>query len=181
VDSLQGRLLVASPHLRDPNFQRTVVLLGEHNEDGAMGLVLNRPSDLTVGEAAPPLAPLVDEDDVVFVGGPVEQQAIVALAEFVEPERAGVLVLDAIGFLPSSVDDPAELGTLAACRVYAGYAGWSGGQLEAELEEGSWIVAEPERDDLFNTSPDRLWGAVLRRRGGADVIYALFPLDPRMN
>ena len=138
--SLRGQLLVAGPALLDPNFRRTVVLLGEHGEDGAMGLVLNRVSDVTVADAVPPIADLVDDGELVHVGGPVQPQAVVVLADFVEPHRAGALVLDTIGFLPGDVDDETDLGELRTVRVYAGYAGWGPGQLEDELDEQSWVV-----------------------------------------
>ena len=138
--SLRGQLLVAGPALLDPNFRRTVVLLGEHGEDGAMGLVLNRVSDVTVADAVPPIADLVGDGELVHVGGPVQPQAVVVLADFVEPHRAGALVLDTIGFLPGDVDDETDLGELRTVRVYAGYAGWGPGQLEDELDEQSWVV-----------------------------------------
>ncbi len=100
VQSLKGHLLVAGPGLHDPNFRRTVILVGEHGDEGALGVVLNRMSDSRVDDALPELAGLVDGAEAVHVGGPVQPSAIVVLAEFEEPERAGTLVLDDIGFLP---------------------------------------------------------------------------------
>jgi len=146
-----------------------------------MGVVLNHPSDVLVSDAAPPLAELAAADDVVYVGGPVEQHAIVVLADFADPGRAGVLVTGSVGFLPGEIEDPAELGELRACRVFAGYAGWAPGQLEAELEESAWIVATVRPGDVFCDDPDGLWSAVLRRRGGRDAMLAVFPADPRVN
>src|SRR5881394_1076509 len=96
-ESLAGRLLVASTTLQDPNFARTVVLVGLHTEDGALGLVLNRPSTSTVGSAVPQLGELLEEEDQVFVGGPVQAATIVILAEFTDPAAAGLLVLGRIG------------------------------------------------------------------------------------
>ena len=179
--SLRGQLLVAGPSLLDPNFRRTVVLLGEHGEDGAMGLVLNRVSEVTVADAVAPIADLVDDGELVHVGGPVQPQAVVVLADFVEPHRAGALVLDTIGFLPGDVDDEADLGELRSVRVYAGYAGWGPGQLEDELEEQSWVVLPARASDVFTTAPDALWSEVLRRHGGALGILALLPEDPHVN
>jgi putative transcriptional regulator len=181
VRSLRGQLLVAGPKLTDPNFDRTVVLIGEHGAEGAMGVVLNRPAPVTVAEAVPPLADLAGPDDPVYVGGPVQQQAIVVLADFVEPAEAGVLVFETIGFLPGEIDDPASVGELRAVRVFAGYAGWAPGQLEGELAEDAWIVEPARPEDVFGTDPDRLWRTVLRRRGGASAILALMPPDPRVN
>jgi len=181
VDSLRGHLLVAGPGLHDPNFRRTVVLLGEHGEDGAMGVVLNRPTELTVAEAVPPLAALVDDDEVVYVGGPVQPRAVVVLADFDEPASAGSIVLDTVGFLPGEVEDAADMGQLKAVRVFAGYAGWAPGQLEGELDEGSWLVLRAHAEDVFRSDPERLWPDVHRREGGALAVLSLLPDDPRVN
>lgn len=180
VHSLKGHLLIAGPALVDPNFRRTVVLVGEHSEEGALGVILNRASDTTVDEAVPELTALVDGLEQVHVGGPVQPSAIVVLAEFAEPERSGALVLDAVGFLPSEVD-PEELGELRRARVYAGYAGWGPGQLDGELDEGSWIVEPALPQDVFTGDPDELWSEVLRRKGGPFGVLALMPPDPALN
>ena len=119
VHSLKGQLLVAAPALVDPNFRRSVVLVGEHTEEGALGVVLNRPSETTVHEALPELTPLVKGPEHVYVGGPVQPSAIVVMADFVEPDRAGSLVLDTVGFLPAEVD-PIEIGVVRRARVFAG-------------------------------------------------------------
>jgi putative transcriptional regulator len=180
VDSLKGQLLIAAPVLVDPNFRRTVVLVGEHSEEGALGVVLNRASGTTVDEVVPELGVLVSREDAVHVGGPVQPSAIVVLADFAEPERAGSLVLDSVGFLPAEVD-PDDLGELRRARVFAGYAGWGPGQLDGELEEGSWIVEPALPDDVFTHEPEDLWSAVLRRKGGPFGVLALMPVDPSLN
>jgi putative transcriptional regulator len=180
VSSLQGHLLLAGPGLVDPNFWRTVVLLGEHSDEGALGVVLNRASETTVSEALPELAELAEDMGAVHLGGPVQPSAIVVLADYVEPEEAGSLVLESIGFLPSEVD-PAALGELRRARVYAGYAGWGPGQLESELAEGSWIVEPAIPEDVFTEDPDGLWSAVLRRKGGPFSVLASMPPDPNRN
>ena len=183
MQSLRGHLLVAGPGLLDPNFRRTVILVGEHGEEGAMGVVLNRPSSMSVEEAVPPLAELADAtggDDLIYVGGPVQPDAIVVLGEFSEPQRAGVLVFGSVGFLPGEVD-VVELGGLDRTRVFAGYAGWGPGQLEGELEEASWIVEPALADDVFTDEPGGLWSDVLRRKGGPFAVLALMPEDPRLN
>src|SRR5580704_6665976 len=137
--SLAGRLLVAAPALQDPNFIRTVVLVGVHNDEGAMGVVLNRPSDVTVGEAVPSLEEAAGGLETVFVGGPVQRTSIVLLAEFDEPDAAGLLVVGRIGFPATDAEPDALAGTVARARVFAGYAGWGAGQLDAELDGGDWI------------------------------------------
>jgi putative transcriptional regulator len=180
MDSLRGHLLIAGPSLVDPNFWRTVVLVGEHSEEGALGVVLNRASDAAVDETVPELAILADDLGQVHVGGPVQPSAIVVLADFLEPERAASLVLDSVGFLPAEVD-PTTLGELRRARVFAGYAGWGPGQLDGELEEGSWIVEPALPEDVFTSDPDALWSDVLRRKGGPFGVLALMPPDPSLN
>ncbi|HEX9377919.1 MAG TPA: YqgE/AlgH family protein [Actinomycetota bacterium] len=181
MESVCGSLLVAGPALLDPNFARSVVLIADHDEDGALGVILNRPLPVAVHDAAPPLAPLVDADASLFRGGPVQPQAVVVLAEFERVEDAGVLAFDSIGFLLGDVD-PDVAGRLRRARVFAGYAGWGPGQLDAELEEdGGWIVEPALPADPFTGEPDQLWSAVLRRKGGHYAILAMMPLDPSLN
>ena len=181
VGSLRGQLLVAGPALDDPNFRRTVVLIGEHGDEGAMGVVLNRPSTVTVADAVPPLAELVGDHDVVHLGGPVEPQAVVVLADFADTADVDDLLVDSVGFLPGEIEGAAGVGPVRALRVFAGYAGWSPGQLEEELEESSWLVLPARVSDVFGDEPERLWSEVLRRQGGALAVLALLPDDPRVN
>jgi putative transcriptional regulator len=180
VESLQGHLLIAGPGLIDPNFWRAVVLVGEHSEEGALGVVLNRSSETSVEEAVPELALLAQGMGVVHVGGPVQPSAVVVLADFVEPDDADSLVLDSVGFLPSEVE-PGSLGEMRRARVYVGYAGWGPGQLDDELEEGSWIVEPALPEDVFTDDPEGLWSAVLRRKGGPFSVLASMPPDPSRN
>jgi putative transcriptional regulator len=181
VTSLKGRLLLATPALFDPNFRRTVVLVGEHGEEGAMGLVLNRPADVTVGEAVPPLAVVTGEEARVHVGGPVQPEAVLVLAEFEDPEAAATLVVGDVGFASSEGDLEELAGAIRRARVFAGYSGWGPGQLEAELEEESWLVEPAEGVDLFPEPGDDLFGSVLRRKGGTYRVLALMPEDPSSN
>jgi putative transcriptional regulator len=180
VESLRGHLLIAGPALVDPNFWRTVVLLAEHTDEGALGVVLNRSSETSVEEALPELADLAKDMGSVHVGGPVQPSAVVVLADFVDADHADSLVLDSIGFLPAEVD-PGALGELRRVRVYVGYAGWGPGQLEGELEDGSWIVEPALAKDVFTDDPDRLWSDVLRRKGGPFRVLAAMPADPSQN
>ena len=174
-ETLRGRLLVAAPILRDPNFHRTVVLVAEHSEDGAMGLVLNRPTDTPVGTALPELAQLTGETDPVYVGGPVSLESVLAVAELDDPDDASELLFDTVGFVQEP-DVAASRG-----RIFVGYAGWGAGQLEAELAEDSWLVVPAEANDLFADDPDGLWSAVLRRQGGPYALLAQMPPDPSLN
>ena len=161
MDSLQGKLLVSSPSLIDPNFRKTVVLIAHHDEDGAMGLVLSHPSDVTASDVVPGLDGLPGGDDRVFVGGPVQPEAFMVLAEFDDVTQAAAPIMDRLGFLPADAE-PDDL-AISRLRLFAGYSGWAEGQLEAELGEDSWIVVDAVTDDAFADDPDELWRAVLHR------------------
>jgi putative transcriptional regulator len=180
-ESLAGQLLLASPSLLDPNFARTVVLIGVHNDDGAMGVVLNRPSEVTIGEAAPLLEDADGELEPVYVGGPVQPTAIVFLAEFLDPEPAGLLVLGRIGFPAPDAGIEDLVQSTSRRRVFAGYAGWGQGQLDAEVAGGDWIAHTALPEDIFSDTPEDLWSSVLTRKGGSYALIARMPLDPSVN
>jgi putative transcriptional regulator len=182
MDSLRGKLLLASPTMADPNFARSVVLIAEHTDEGAMGLVLNRPAETTVAEAVPDLAWLADDGANVYVGGPVAATAVIVLAEFDRPDLAGALVEDDLGFIGADADEPAQLdGAVRRARVFAGHAGWGPGQLEDELAEDAWIVEPPRREEVFTDEPGDLWAAVLRRKGRRYALLSTMPPDPSLN
>ena len=179
---LRGRLLVATPPLVDPNFDRSVVLLLEHGEDGALGIVLNRPSDTALVTVLPEWHEHATAPGVVFSGGPVAPEAVIALARGGRDDTEGWMpVLGEVG----TVDvgrDPADLGRrLDALRVFVGYSGWSPGQLEVELEQDAWFVVSAEPDDPFSARPDQLWREVLRRQRGRVAMFANYPEDPETN
>jgi len=180
-ESLAGQLLLASPTLLDPNFARTVVLIGMHNDDGAIGVVLNRPSTVTVGEAVPQLQDVVGALETIYVGGPVQSTSVVFLAEFLEPSLAGVLVLGRIGFPApdAGIEELAE--STVRRRVFAGHAGWGSGQLDAEIASGDWIAHPAQPEDVFTEVPEELWSSVLTRKGGSYALLARMPLDPSVN
>ena len=180
MESLRGRLLIASAGLVDPNFRRTVVLIGHHDEEGAVGVVLNRETEVEVAEAVPALADLVPPGERLFIGGPVQPQSAVVLADLEHPERVEVVAFGSIGFLPEEVD-PDELGPVRRARVFAGYAGWGAGQLDTELAEGGWIIESALPTDVFRGDPDALWGEVLRRKGPSYALMASMPFDPSLN
>ena len=182
MESLRGKLLLAGPVLKDPNFERSVVFIAEHTEEGAMGLVLNRPSTATVADAVPDLSWLAGETEPVYVGGPVAETAVIVLAEFERPELAGALVESDLGFVGADADDPVQLqDAVRRARVFAGHAGWGPGQLEDELAEEAWIVEPPTREEIFTAAPDDLWAAVLRRKGHRYALLATMPPDPSLN
>jgi putative transcriptional regulator len=181
AESLTGQLLLASPTLRDPNFIRTVVLVSVHSEEGAMGVVLNRPSEVTVSEAVPQLEDAVAEEEPVYVGGPVQPSSIVFLAEFLDPSPAGLLVLGRIGFPAPDAGIEELTEATARRRVFAGYAGWGEGQLDAEVQEGDWIAHTALPEDVFTDLPEELWATVLTRKGGSYALIARMPADPSVN
>jgi putative transcriptional regulator len=182
MDSLRGNLILAGPMLKDPNFDRTVVLITEHTEEGAMGLVLNRPSEATIGEAVPDLTWVADSGDTVYVGGPVAPNGVIVLAEWTDPAQAVVLVDDDLGFVPGDAEDQDALAAaIRRARVYAGHAGWGPGQLEDELAEEAWIVEAPRREELFSDDAEGLWAAVLRRMGREFALLSTMPPDPSLN
>jgi putative transcriptional regulator len=151
-----------------------VILLVEHSDQGAFGLVLNRPSETTVGDASPELAELIGDDHLIHVGGPVQPNAVTAVGEHPDPTAATKLIVGAVGMV--DLDDPPELQRL---RVYVGYAGWGEGQLDGELEQDAWIVEEAHPDDPFRDGD--LWSEVLARKGGEFALLARMPSDPSVN
>lgn len=157
------------------------MLITEHTDEGAMGIVLNRPSPTTVAEAVPSLDVLTAPGDLVRLGGPVQSEAIVVLVEFDDPDDAAAIVLGDVGFLPAALDPDELVGRTRRTRAFAGYAGWGAGQLEAELEEEAWIQAPAVPDDVFATDEDGLWSAILRRKGGRYRLVAMMPPDPSVN
>ncbi|ALU94113.1 YqgE/AlgH family protein [Streptomyces rubiginosohelvolus] len=183
VSSLTGRLLVAAPALTDPNFDRAVVLLLDHDEEGSLGVVLNRPTPVGVGDILASWAALTGEPDVVFQGGPVSLDSALGVA--VIPGDEGPLgwrrVHGAIGLV--DLETPPELlgPALGSLRIFAGYAGWGPGQLEGELSEGAWYVVESEPGDVSSPRPEQLWRAVLRRQRSELAMIATYPDDPSLN
>ena len=174
MDSVRGKLLIASPGLTD-FFRRTVVLVLEHSEEGAVGLVLNRPSETQVDEAVPDLADLAEPEDVVHLGGPVGPDSVIVLGRFEDPDEAASIVFDDLGV----VDPELTAAGLRASRVYAGHAGWAPGQLDGELEQDAWIVEPAHPDDPFDDGD--LWSRVLDRKGGGYSLLARMPEDPSLN
>ncbi len=191
---MKGRLLVATPALVDPHFFRTVVYLLDHDEDGSVGLVLNRPTDTSVEDVVPRWGMLTATPHVVFGGGPVSVTAAICVARLADAELAagGVddLSPESSGFQrvvgPLGTVDlkvaPEDLPVrLAEVRVFVGYAGWDGAQLQAEIDDNAWVVVDALVGDLFTANPQALWTQVLRRQGGWLKVLSGHPLDPAVN
>ncbi|MEU3740378.1 YqgE/AlgH family protein [Streptomyces sp. NPDC032198] len=196
VSSLTGRLLVATPALADPNFDRAVVLLLDHDEEGSLGVVLNRPTPVDVADILEGWGDLAGAPGVVFQGGPVSLDSALGVAVIPGEEgpAAGARtrsgrgepigwrrVHGAIGLV--DLDTPPQLlaPALGSLRIFAGYAGWGPGQLEDELVEGAWYVVESEPGDVSSPDPERLWRAVLRRQRSELAMVATYPDDPSLN
>jgi putative transcriptional regulator len=181
VATLRGQLLVAGPTLLDPNFARTVVLIVEHEEQGAMGLVLNRPSPILAEQAIPELSDALDPEETLWVGGPVQETSVVVLADFEGSGLDSNSVQGGLGLVLPEADLEEVGGTVRRARAFLGYAGWGPGQLEGELDRDDWIVAEFEPTDAFTDDPEHLWSQVLARMGGQYALLATMPPDPSVN
>ena len=177
----QGRLLVAAPALEDPNFRRSVVLMLEHSDEGALGLILNRPTPLVSREALPAgLADLMPHAERVHQGGPVQPEAVIILADFEDASRAATIAFGSVGIVDPD-GDASRHGAVRAIRAFGGYAGWGAGQLERELEDEAWVDVAANPDDVFTGDHRGLWAKVLERKGGSWRLIARMPEDPTQN
>jgi putative transcriptional regulator len=181
MESVRGQLLIAGPGLLDPNFWRTVVLVVEHSEEGAFGIVLNRPSETSVEDAATELAELVQPNEPLFIGGPVQPSAVIVLGRFEDPNEAALLAFDDVGVLGTGASADELAAGLRTGRAFVGHSGWGSGQLDAELERGDWILEPAKLEDAFSTEARLLWSEVLTRKGGSYALVARMPADPSMN
>ena len=182
MESTRGKLLVAAPSLVDPNFRQTVLLMLEHGSEGALGVVLNRPSELSVKGAIDEWAAVVSEPSVVFVGGPVSQSSVIALASVAldDVDDHWSQVVGRIGTIDLE-KDPDEIGGLDQVRIFAGYAAWAPGQLEGELAENAWFVLDHDGSDPFAGDPEELWWRVFARQDGELNRLRLYPRNPTDN
>lgn len=178
-----GQLLVSIPDLGDDNFDQAVVLMLEHDEQGALGLVVNHPSSTPVLEHLPALEPLVAEPGVFFVGGPVAVGGLLALGRRTadrEPTHSTAIVGPVVLVEPAALIN-GEVEGLDVARLYTGYSGWAPGQLDAELTSGAWHVVPFSADDVFTSDPTQLWRRVMRRQGGRMAAQSLYPDDVSVN
>lgn len=184
VEPMTGRLLVATPTLKDPNFDRTVVLLVAHEPNGALGVVLNRATEVPVSEVLGSWGGLARDPAVLFEGGPVQPESAICLARLRTPGqrlRGFHRITGSIGTVDLSQDPERLRESVTGVRVFAGYSGWSGGQLEEEIADGSWFLLDALPGDPFVDRPDDLWPMVLRRQGGIMAAVAHFPADVTLN
>jgi len=182
----RGRLLVSTPSIGDGVFSRSVVFLLSHDDDGSLGVIVNRPLDSDVHVILPAWSSAVTSPTLLFRGGPVEQEAALAVGVLADPVpvggpppgwrsvggRVGLVDLDS---------PPPDATTLAGLRVFAGYAGWSAGQLEEEVAEGAWLVLDADPRDLISRHPESLWHDVVRRQSGDLRFWATLPDEPGDN
>jgi putative transcriptional regulator len=193
-DDLAGHLLVAAPGLIDPNFSRRVVLVVDHGDHGALGVVLDRPGGVAVGELMPQWHEWATAPAELFTGGPVARNALIGLVRLSSREAAldgsdlcpegWRLVVDGdrpVGTVDLGADPRPVSSAIVGVRLFSGYAGWDTQQLETEIDEGSWYVVRAEAPDPISADPEGLWRRVLRRQGGALEVVSGFPEDPTLN
>ncbi|WP_019856153.1 YqgE/AlgH family protein [Actinopolyspora mortivallis] len=186
ADVKPGTLLVAAPTLYDENFRRTVVFVIHHHEEGTLGVVLNRPSEIPVADVLPKWGEFSSEPRSLFVGGPVDQRTAICLATLhtgVDPESTeGIVGVDGPVGLIDLDGDPGELAARTrGLRFFAGYAGWGKQQLESEIDRGDWHVIPALPEDVIAASATDLWGRVLRRQGPPLAFLATHPGDVQLN
>lgn len=184
VESLTGQVLIAGPSLQDPNFQRTVIVICEHSDEGALGIVYNRPSPITVAEALPPLADTHLAGRRLFLGGPVQTENIFVIHD---DENAGGDEINSglfFGGDPELLDrlcQGLKAGDGKTVQLFAGYSGWGAGQLEFEMSQGAWIVAPSDNRQILSTETEDKWRQALLGLGGRYAMLAETPIDPGLN
>ncbi len=176
--SLRGRLLVSRPALHDSEFNGSITFLIEHGDEGALGVIINRPSQLEIADAFPMWASAAANPGVVFAGGPVERNSMIVLGTSSTEEGALPLGLHSVDLDDGS---PPRTDGVDRVRIYAGYAGWGAGQLEGELAHDAWWVVDASLDDVFSDDPGTLWPRIMRREGGELAWFAHYPDDATLN
>ncbi len=180
----KGRLLIAAPPLVDPNFDRTVIYVIDHNDEGALGVILNRPLDTPIDEALPGWDLIACAPQNVFSGGPVQPTAVIGLGlanDVNPPDDSWAPLVGRLGTIDLSTDPGSAANRMDSLRIFAGYAGWGAGQLENEIAAGGWFLTDALLEDIFSERPERLWREVLRRQHGPLALVSTFPADPTMN
>lgn len=182
MTTLTGHLLVAGPRLVDPNFARTVVLVAAHDDDGAIGVILNRPTEIDVSDHVPGWDSILVDPQVVFIGGPVQPEVAVALAgSSAPPEEGWRPISPHLGLFDLGVPPASIIDSIDRVRVFSGYSGWAPGQLEQEVAGNDWLIVPPGSDEPFSADPGEMWADVLRSQGPPISMYASYPPDLRLN
>jgi putative transcriptional regulator len=181
--STAGRLLVAEPWLEDPNFARATVFMIEHHPEGAVGVVLNRPTDLRIADVLSDWRELATEPALLYVGGPVSTNSVLGLGWRDRPGEVSGWneILGPVGTVDLHADPATLFGELDGVRLFAGYSGWGPGQLDGELDQGAWFVVDAHPPDVFDRDPTTLWRRVLRRQPDKLKLLADMPLDVSVN
>lgn len=179
---MRGQLLVATPIIDAGVFRRSVIYVLDHDDSGALGVVVNHPMASEVSDILPEWGPSVNMPAALFEGGPVAMDSALAVGVVDDTTQpiGWKQVIGRVGVVDLEGPVPAP-GAFIGIRVFAGYAGWSPGQLENEVEEGSWVVAAAREDDLLSAAPDQLWQQVLRRQDSDVRFMATYPADPNLN
>ncbi len=180
----KGRLLLATPPMVEPQFDRSVIYMLEHHDEGAVGVIINRPSNEALDEPLDRWVELQSPPSMVFEGGPVESTALIALAETTDAQQSDDTITVIAGNVASadlSADPALVAAVVSKVRVFRGYAGWGPGQLEGEIEAGAWLVLDAHTDDVFGADPDELWRSVLERQPGRLAWLAKVPDDLSTN
>ena len=180
----KGVFLVATPSLRDPNFRQTVILLCEHGPEGALGVVVNRPTAMLISEALPQVPILEGQRHVLFAGGPVQTNQVVILYQLSQKPTDTHHVFDGVylGGNMEALERVLQVPTESDFfRAYAGYSGWGAGQLENEMKTGSWITLPADPMVVFQKEPSRIWSDIMLSLGKQYQIYAQMPADPHLN
>nr|WP_245618517.1 YqgE/AlgH family protein [Knoellia aerolata] len=184
ADRTTGRLLVSTPHLDDGVFHRSVILMLQHDDDGAQGVVLNKPLGAEVDAVLPGWGEHIASPQTLFQGGPVQVDSALGLVTV--PREVGLppgsqRLFGSVAIIDLDTPPLLVMPEVGGLRIFAGYAGWSAGQLEGELRRGSWFVVDSVPGDLLTADPEHLWSQVLRRQGGELAFVAFFPSDPDLN
>lgn len=177
----KGKLLIAMPQLDDPNFRQTVVLICEHGDEGSLGVIMNRPTEITVSTLIDDF-PSVSGTDCVYAGGPIAKNGMLILCRG-DQDYENHSVVDGV-FVAKNIDAlrvPGVLGPDGEVRCYLGYGGWGPGQLEAEIQSGAWSMISSDSTLIFDADPTVLWPQMMRRLGSNWAFYASMPPDPNLN
>ena len=191
MESLKGNLLIASPALADPNFSRSVVFLAEHNDEGAFGVVLNRPGSLKVRDLWESISEKPSKCECrTYEGGPVQKNSLIILHGFDDLSSdddqviAGVHLGSELPLLERVIargDENPKDELKQKFRLFCGYSGWGAGQLDAEMKAGGWLTLPARSEHVFHTAPEKLWGLALKDVGGPYTFFSMMPPNPEHN